>query len=190
MPLANEHKILLFDKALHDRSAFSCGIQVIDNWLQNSVSDQIKQDRIKLYCATDRSGKLVGFYGLNAHSIRPESAGSLARKGERHEIPVIYLPCIAVDVGHQGQDIGTVLMAHAIIKSVEVADTLGAAALVLDIKEDCDLERRTRFYEKLGFKPLSNTNPRRVFLSIAVARISVEKLKSAQVTSAAEASAS
>lgn len=71
-------------------------------------------------------------------------------------------------------------MAHAIEKSVETADQIGAAALVLDIKEDENLERRKGFYTRLGFNPLNGPQPLRFFLPMSVARLSVEKLKAAK----------
>lgn len=171
------HKICLFNKALHNRSAFSCGVQSIDSWLHASISKQIKNDRIKLYCATDESGKLVGFYALNAHCIRPEDAAALAQKGERHEIPVVYLPYIAVDAAHQGQNLGAALMGHAIMKSVEISDKIGAAALVLDVKKDADFEKRLSFYSRFGFQPLNPETPHKVFLSMKLARLSVKRVK-------------
>jgi len=33
--------IQLFDKALHDRRAFSCGVEAMDRWIRYSVSDQV-----------------------------------------------------------------------------------------------------------------------------------------------------
>ena len=38
--------IAKFDKALHDRSAFSCGFAPIDNFLKSSLSDQVKDGMV------------------------------------------------------------------------------------------------------------------------------------------------
>jgi GNAT superfamily N-acetyltransferase len=183
----NACKISLYNEALHDRSAFSCGIKAIDDWLKKGLSEQLELNRIRLHCAVDERGKLVGFYALNAHSLRQEEAGILSKKRERRDIPVIYLPAIAVDAKHQSKKLGGALMAHAIEKSVDTADQIGAAALVLDIKEDEDLERRKKFYTRLGFKALEGPHPLRFFLPMKVARLSVEKLKAARAAANTEA---
>lgn len=180
MSISNTYKISLFDKALHNRSAFSCGIETIDRWLKTSITSQIKDNRVRVYCAVDEDKKLVGFYGLNAQSIRIADGGLLAKSGGRHDIPTIYLPCIGVDSQYQGKDLGTALMGHAIKTSVVIADQIGATALILDVKEDKDFERRLRFYTKLGFSLLGGSEQSRVFLSMKTARLSVEKLKSTQ----------
>jgi hypothetical protein len=62
----------------------------IDNWLRKSITEQIKADRLRVWCATDREARLVGFYGLTAHEVRP--APALARRRETKSIPAIYLP--------------------------------------------------------------------------------------------------
>lgn len=189
MSTPNTCRISAYDEALHDRSAFSCGIQAIDNWLKSGLSEQLNLNRIKLHCAIDENKKLVGFYALNAHSFRQEDAGFLSRKRERKEVPVIYLPAIAVDTEYQSKKLGAALMAHAIKKSVDISNQIGAAALVLDIKEDADLDRRKRFYTRLGFEPLGGPKPLRFFLPMNVARLSVEKLNASQAMPNAEASA-
>lgn len=162
-----------FEKALHDRSAFSCGITSIDGWFKTGISDQIKDGRIQVYCATAPSGAIVGFYALNAHSVKADQAGFLARRRERHEIPTVYLPCIAVHQDWQKKGIGSLLMGDAIKRSVEVSSVIGAAALVLDVKLDEHFERRMRFYTDLGFAPLGGTEERRIYLPLKVAAASL-----------------
>ena len=66
-----------FDKAPHDRSAFSCGVDQIDTWLKNSISDQIRYNRLVVWCVNDGEGRLCGFYALNTHSVRPDDVPAL-----------------------------------------------------------------------------------------------------------------
>lgn len=143
-------QIRLFDKALHDRRAFSCGVAQIDSWLKSSISDLIRENRVRVWCATGADGKLVGFYSLCAHQVEPEAAPVLAGR-RRMAIPTVYLTALAVDRACQGQGIGGALMAHAIEKAIEVSDQIGAAALVLDVLRDEQFKRRKAFYLTLGF---------------------------------------
>ena len=164
-----KYVIRLLDKALHDRRAFSCGVEVMDRWIKNSVSDQVKSDRLRLWCANDLNGKFVGFYGLTAHSVNPDDAPSLAKRKERRPVPVIYLPALAVDKTCQGQGVGGALLADAIIRSLEISESIGAAALILDVLDDENFDKRKAFYLKLGFAEIGNGDPRRLFLSMKAA---------------------
>ncbi len=67
--------IAKFDKALHDRSAFSCGFGPIDNFLKSSLSDQIqiKAGLVAAWVATAGDDPAVlGFYTLGAMAVRSE----------------------------------------------------------------------------------------------------------------------
>ena len=65
--------IAKFDKALHDRSAFSCGFAPIDNFLKSSLSDQVKDGMVTAWIATaDGDSAVLGFYTLGAMAVRAE----------------------------------------------------------------------------------------------------------------------
>lgn len=156
-----------FDKASHDRGAFSCGIAAMDRWFKQSVSEQIKQNRVRIWCAVDRGGKIAGFYGLAAHSVAPDKATAMSAGKERHPIPAIYLVALAVDKSLQGQGLGGALLADALAKSVGISQTIGAAAIILDVNEDGNQARRMAFYQNLGFAKIDPAgNPNRLFLSM------------------------
>ena len=163
-------EIRLFDKALHDRRAFSCGVPAMDRWLKESIGDQIATDRLRVWCARDAAGRLVGFYGLSAHEVRPEHAPALARRKERHAIPAIYLPALAVDRTCQGRGLGGALMAHAIETAIEASAIIGAAALVLDVLRDANFARRKAFYLGIGFAEIGDEDDARLFLTMKDAR--------------------
>lgn len=169
-----KYEISLFDKALHDRSAFSCGVQSIDRWVKTSVSDETKADRLRLWCGTDDAGTLFGVYAINPHSVQPKDGGLLARKGERKHIPVLYLSCLAIDSRFQKKGLGEAMMGHAIEKAVQLSAELPVAAIVLDVHEDEAFERRMAFYKRLGFISFSAEDPSRMYLPMADARKSVD----------------
>jgi len=171
--------IMKFNKALHDRSAFSCGFQPIDNFLRSSISEQIKNNLVTVWVAVeDASAKspVKGFYALNAHMIVQAELPDLVGKSRKENIPAIYLNAVAVDRSCQGSGVGTALMVHAIRKSVEFSEQIGCAVIILDVLDDRDntaLKRRVSFYENLGFKNIEGCeHPHRMFLSIADAKVS------------------
>lgn len=179
-----KYTISLFEKALHDRSTFSCGVEPIDNWVKNSVSDEIKADRLRLWCGTDSEGALFGVYALSPHSVMPKDGGPLAGKRDRKPIPVLYLSCLAIDLKYQRRGLGEIMMAHAIEKAVRLSAELPVAAIVLDVYRDDKFGRRLAFYRHLGFSSFSEDDPARMYLPIADARKSVEAANSEAATGA------
>lgn len=167
------YTVTQFDKALHDRSAFSCGVAPIDNWIRSSISEETKRDRVRLWCGTDQTGTLFGVYALSPHSIVPEEARALAGRKDRKPIPVLYLTCLAIDVRFQKKGLGEALMGHAIEKVVTLSKEIPIAAIVLDVIRDDHFDRRRAFYERLGFISFDPENPARMYLPIADARSAV-----------------
>lgn len=186
------YKISQFKKALHDRSAFSCGVLPIDNWVKNSITDETKSDRVRLWCGTDSSGTLFGVYALNPHSVTVEDAGQLATKRESQALergrpskplPVLYLTCLAIDQKFQKKGLGEALMGHAIQKAVKLSEEIPVSAIVLDVHEDENFDRRLAFYQRIGFHSFDEANPARMYLPMADARKSMEKLNESQAAS-------
>ncbi|TVQ37836.1 MAG: GNAT family N-acetyltransferase, partial [Geminicoccaceae bacterium] len=63
--------------------------------------------------------------------------------------------------------LGTALMIDALRRCLAIADQMGAAAIVLDVLPDAQIERRWRFYKDLGFRPLGDqNNPNRAYIPL------------------------
>jgi ribosomal protein S18 acetylase RimI-like enzyme len=160
--------IRLFDKALHDRRAFSCGYKAIDNFLRSSLSDNIKDGMVAAYMATAESDTAVlGFYTLGAMAVRADLGPAKWQAARTADIPAIYIKAVAIRKDHQGKGLGTALLIDAMRRCVDISRRMGAAAIVLDVMRDDDFDRRFGFYEKLGFRRLGDPdNPDRVYISI------------------------
>jgi len=158
--------IAKFDKALHDRSAFSCGFGPIDNFLKSSLSDQIKAGMVAAWIATaDNDRAVLGFYTLGALAVRATLGAAKWQRAGVPDIPVIYIRAVAVRSDLQGQGLGTALLVDAFRRCLGIADQMGAAAIVLDVLKDDQFQKRWRFYEDLGFMPLGDPdNPERVYI--------------------------
>ena len=172
--------IAKFNKALHDRSAFSCGFAPIDGFFKSSISRQIKDNLATVWVASAseiEKSPALGFYTLNAHSISANDAPQLTGRSQRPTIPAVYLNALAVDKSCQGQGIGTALLIHAIQKSIDISELAGCAVIILDVLDDgdCDaLERRVAFYQTLGFEFVRHSEfKHRMYLSINDAKASL-----------------
>jgi len=173
-PAAEKPALIIakFDKALHDRSAFSCGFGPIDNFLKSSLSDQSKNGMVTAWIATTEGHPAVlGFYTLGALAVRAHLGPSKWQRAGVPDIPVIYIRAVAVRKDMQGKGLGAALVVDAMTRCLRIADQMGAAAIVLDVLEDAHFDRRQDFYARLGFQPLGDPdNPHRVFISMADVR--------------------
>ena len=164
--------IAKFDKALHDRSAFSCGFVPIDTFLKSSLSDQVKAGMVASYMSIAKDETTVlGFYTLGAMAVRADLGPKPWHRARVPDVPVIYIKAVAVHQDQQGRGLGTALLVDAMQRCLGLSDQLGAAAIVLDVLKDDAFERRWKFYEGLGFRSLNDPdNPNRVYISMADVR--------------------
>lgn len=164
--------IAKFDKSLHDRSAFSCGFAPIDHFLKSSLSDQVKAGMVAAWIATaGEEPAVLGFYTLGALAVRPDAGPRQWQRARVPDVPVIYIRAVAVRHDMQGKGLGTALVIDAMRRCMTIAEQMGAAAIVLDVLRDDHFDRRWRFYEELGFRPLGDPmNPTRVFIPMADVR--------------------
>lgn len=138
MPLTSEH----------DRKDFSCGIQALDNYFHNQVSQDIRRRVAACYVAIDIETNIIaGFYTLSAGSVplvdMPEQ---LAKRLPRYQaVPVARLGRLAVHNDYRRQRLGAALLWDAIMKSVR--SELAVFALIVDAKD----EQVSSFYHHHGF---------------------------------------
>jgi GNAT superfamily N-acetyltransferase len=164
--------IAKFDKALHDRSAFSCGFAPIDNFLKSSLSDQIRNGMVMAWIMTAEDDPAVlGFYTLGAMAVRADLGPKSWKRARVPDIPVIYIRAVAIHEDTQGKGLGTALVIDAMKRCIDISEQMGAAAIVLDVLQDDHFERRWNFYAELGFQPLGDPdNPHRVFIPMSDVR--------------------
>lgn len=163
-----------FDPNSQDRTAFSCGVSQIDNYLQLTAKKNSKADMVKIWAALDGRSRIVGFYGINMHAVAVDEMPSAYRKkAPRHGLlPAAFIAMMGVDRTRQGQGLGGVLLADALNRIGRVAEEIGTAAVLLDITNDGDkhaIERRCRYYKSFGFTALPD-QPLRLFIPIQTVR--------------------
>jgi ribosomal protein S18 acetylase RimI-like enzyme len=80
--------------------------------------------------------------------------------------------------------LGEALMGHAIQKAVNLSEEIPVSAIVLDVYNDENFDRRLEFYQRLGFYSFDKANPARMYLPMVDARKSIEKADKAHGGSA------
>lgn len=163
-----------FDPEKHDRTAFSCGVEQVDNYFKKTANKLAKADNVRLYVMTTSEGELIDFYAINSHAVSyADLPARYARTRPSHgNIPAAYISMIGRDVKFAGKSYGEDLLVDALAKIASAADQLGIAVVMLDVL-DCGnpkrVERRKALYETYGFKSLSS-NPLRMYLPIGTVR--------------------
>ena len=163
-----------FDPKRHDRTAFSCGVEQVDNFFKKTANKLVKADNLRVYVKMGADGQLIGFYAINAHKVNyTELPAKYARDRPGHgSIPAIYISMIGVDVRFAGNGYGGDLLADCLKRIARISDELGVSVVMLDVLDDGNAElvdKRKRLYAGYGFSPLP-TNDMRLFLPLATVK--------------------
>lgn len=160
-----EERFRIEPLANHDRIGFVSGSDVLDRYLREQVSQDVKRRITTCFVAVSvDSGEVAGFYTLTATSVALSAlAPEVSKKLPRYPVvPAALLGRLAVAKTYQGQGLGGVLLANALLRVARAE--LGIFALLVDAKD----EAAQRFYEHHGFTLLPETE-RRLCLPVALA---------------------
>lgn len=144
----------------HDRAAFSCGVEVLDRYLQKQAGQDISKRVAAAFVITPDGTTIAGFYTLSAHLVNlvglPEN---VAKKLPRYpNVPATLLGRLAVSENFRGHGIGELLLLDALQRALGNTREVASAVVVVDAKD----ERARGFYLRHDFIPLP-TQPNRLF---------------------------
>jgi len=138
----------------HDISQFSSGVPTLDAWLQGKARLNEAGGGARTYVACD-GDRVTGFYSLAASSVERRRVSSRVGRNMPDPVPVILLGQLAVDEAWRGRRLGSDLLIDAAWRSLAAAGVIGARAVVVQAIDD----RARVFYEKFGFRPISDREP-------------------------------
>jgi len=141
----------------HKKSDFSCGRQMLDNYIQKQANQDIKRKLSACFVISERETQLIkGYYTLSNNSVPAELIPDQIRKklpSAYESIPTILLGRLAIDNRFQGQGIGKLLLIDALKRSYVLSKSIGSFAVVVD---PIDIVAE-RFYHKYGFIKLPDS---------------------------------
>jgi predicted GNAT family N-acyltransferase len=158
----------LLDTTRHDRSAFSCGVEALDRYLQSQAGQDARRRVAAPYVLVEPpSPNVVGFYTLSNTSIQAaELPSAFVKKLPRYPVlPATLLGRLAVDTSRRGGGLGTVLLLDALRRCLR--SETASLAVVVDAKDDAAIS----FYKRHEFLRLPDQS-NRLFKSMA----EIEKL--------------
>ena len=156
--------------AQHDRKAFACGVEALDRYFREFVTQDVKRRVSNCFVAVGQGGEIVGYYTFAASGLAlGDLPPALAKKLPRYPlVPAALIGRLAISTGHQGQKIGGALVIDAALRASR-ADTAVFAILV-----DAKGERAASFYEHLGFQRLTSRSGS-LFLPVATALRAIQE---------------
>jgi predicted GNAT family N-acyltransferase len=148
---------------IHIKEEFSCGYDLLDNYLKRQANQDIKRKLSSCSILVDEQNIVKGYFTLSANSIRrQELPDELIKKlpPSYADLPVILLGRIAIDKSIQGNGFGEVLLFAALKKCLDLSNQLGILAVVVDPIDS----KAVSFYKSYGFIELPTSN--KMFLSM------------------------
>lgn len=141
----------------HKKSNFSCGKEILDNYIQKQANQDIKRKLSVCFVIKETETDLIkGYYTLSNNSIPLELVPNEIRNkllGSYKVIPTILIGRLAIDKKFQGQGIGKLILVDALKRSYEISKTIGSFAVVVDpIDQDAE-----KFYKKYEFIKLPDS---------------------------------
>lgn len=137
----------------HDRAGFSCGVEPLDRYFREQVTQDVRRRATACYVAIDAATSHVsGYYTLAAGGVLlADLPEALIKRLPRYpSVPVARLGRLAVDAAYRGRKLGAALLWDAVARSMR--SEVAVFALVVDAK-DASAES---FYRHHGFIPFGN----------------------------------
>ena len=147
----------------HDRTSFSSGVEALDRYFREQVTQDVRRRTTACYVALDREkAKVAGYYTLAAGGVPlAEMPEALAKKLPRYPfVPVARVGRLAVDQSYRGRRLGGGLLWDAGMRALR--SELAVFALVVDAKD----EQAASFYQHHGFVAFGS-RPRQFVLPLA-----------------------
>ena len=134
----------------HDRKTFDCGVDELNQYLQQQARQKTVKHVSKTYvaCLDSAPATIIGYHALTGYSVTTPPAH---RDYQKYPYPLsaVKLARLAVDSSHQGRKIGERLLIDAIHRTVLVALQISAIGLFVDPMT----AKIIPFYQQYGFLP-------------------------------------
>lgn len=117
----------------HNRKFFDCGINELNQFLQQQARQKAVKHISKTYvtCQNSAPTTIIGYHTLTGYSVITPPA-CREYKNYPHPLNAVKLARLAVDRLYQGQRFGEKLLVDAIYRTVLVAQQISAIGLFVD----------------------------------------------------------
>jgi len=143
----------------HNRKAFDCGVNELNQFLQQQARQKIEKHISKTYvaCRDSTPTAIIGYHTLTGYSVTTPPSHRDYRNYPR-PLSAVKLARLAVDRSQQGQRLGEGLLIDAIYRTVLVAQQISAIGLFVDPMTP----QLVPFYQQYDFLSANPDNPARL----------------------------
>ncbi|NOT11192.1 MAG: GNAT family N-acetyltransferase [Methylococcaceae bacterium] len=147
----------------HDRQAFDCGRQELNDWLVRVARQHQDKGLSKTFVATleQTPDRICGYYALTLAELENRHLPEAWRKKLPQRIPGVRLGRLAVDKHYHGKGLGGLLIVDALTRARRIYTEAGGIGLFVDAID----EQAAGYYLRLGFQAAPD-NPLLLFLSV------------------------
>ena len=144
-----------------DRAAFSCGVQILDAYLQKQAGQDLKKRAAVPFVITPDGTTIAGYNTLSQYAVQlDEIPSEVAKKLPKYPmVPATLLGRLAVSSAFRGQGHGATLLMDALYRTLHHSREVASAGVIVDAKDAA----ANAFYKKYGFIELPRIG-RRLFL--------------------------
>lgn len=130
-----------------DRSAFNCGVEALNRYFQQQVTQDIRRRVAACFVAVTEDDRIAGYYTLATASVLlTDLPKNIGKKLPRYpSVPTVRMGRLAIDLEFRGIGLGGALLADALERASR--SEIAAYALMVDAKND----EAARFYQHHGF---------------------------------------
>ena len=122
-----------------DLSQFHSGAAELDLWLKRFAWENQQANNATTYVITD-GAMVVAYYAITMAAVARTDAPLALQKCRPSQIPCILLARLAVDASHQGEGLGWELLRDALLRSVLLSRSIGAAAVLVHCRDEAAKE--------------------------------------------------
>lgn len=141
----------------HRKKEFSCGKDMLDNYLHKQANQDIKRKLSACFVLNDKETNLLkGYYTLANNSLSQDLIPTKFKNklpNSYKSIPTILLGRLAIDNRFQKKGVGKLLLIDALKRSYEISKSFGSFAVVVDPID----KGAEEFYNKYGFIKLPDS---------------------------------
>lgn len=142
----------------HHKNEFDCENESLNNYIRKQAKQDVNRDLSACYVLCDSvDKKVLGYYTLSGNSLnREDFPEELIKKlpPSYANLPTILLGRLAIDKSQKKKGFGEILLIDALKRCVEISESLGVLAVIVDPYDD----KAIKFYKKYGFILIPSNN--------------------------------
>ena len=141
----------------HNRVDFSCGVESLDRYFKTQANQDVKRKANGVFVLIDPSEptEVLGYYTLCATAlVQGKVPDDIRKLLPRYPlVSATLIGRLAIAGNQQGQGLGALLLADALRRAFESANSIGSSMLVVDAID----EQAAAFYAANGFVRLPDS---------------------------------